>query len=239
MQIVKPGIQPSRPVNRTERVYAEIKNDIFEFRLLPGDRFSENDLSQRLRVSRTPVREALQRLQRDGYVDVLYRSGWQVKPFDFRYFEELYDVRITLEQAAVRRLAEETDPSPQLLELKKTWLVPEEERLTNGPKISELDERFHELLVEATGNREMSRVHQDLTERLRIIRRLDFTKEHRVDATYVEHAEILRAILQRRGSSAALLLKAHIAQSQSEVQKITLHMIHQARSQLNEGTAKY
>ena len=235
MQIVKPGPQSPRRENRADRIYAEIKSDIFDFRLLPGDRFSENDLSQRMGVSRTPVREALQRLQRDGYVDVLFRSGWQVKPFDFRYFEELYDVRIMVEQAAARRLAENLDTAPGLLDLKTIWLVPEAERLTDGPQVSELDERFHGQLVAATGNRELTRVHQDLTERLRIIRRLDFTKEHRIGATYNEHAAILRAIMQRRGESAAQLLKAHIAQSQSEVQKITLHMIHQARSQLNEG----
>lgn len=236
MQIVKPGAQPPRRENRAERIYAEIKRDIFDFRLLPGDRFSENELSQRMGASRTPVREALQRLQRDGYVDVLFRSGWQVRPFDFRYFEELYDVRITLEQSAVRRLAENLDTAPELDELKQTWLVAEGDRLS-GPQVSELDERFHSLLVAATGNREMARIHEDLTERLRIIRRLDFTKEHRIGATYNEHAAILRAIIQRRGDAAAQLLKAHIAQSRSEVQKITLHMIHQARSQINQGEA--
>lgn len=238
MQIVKPGHEPPKRENRAERVYARIKQDIFDFRLLPGDRVSENELSQQMGVSRTPVREALQRLQRDGYVDVLFRSGWQVKPFDFRYFEELYDVRITLEQAAARKLAEQLEPAQELAELKAIWLVPPEDRLTHGPQVSELDERFHSQLVAATGNREMARIHEDLTERLRIIRRLDFTKEHRISATYSEHAAILRAIMQRRGSDAAQLLKAHIAESKSEVQKITLHMIHEARQQLNEGQIK-
>lgn len=236
MQIVKPGAQPPKRESRADGIYAEIKRDIFDFRLLPGDRFSENELAQRMGVSRTPVREALQRLQRDGYVDVLFRSGWQVRPFDFRYFEELYDVRITLEQAAVRRLAENLEAAPELDELKRVWLVAEDDRLT-GPKVSELDERFHSLLVAATGNREMARIHEDLTERLRIIRRLDFTKQHRIGATYNEHAAILRAIIQRRGEAAAHLLKAHIAESKSEVQKITLHMIHEARRQINQGQA--
>ena len=95
-----------------DRVYEALKEDIFEFRLLPGDRFSEGDIGTRLNVSRTPVREALYRLQREGHVEVLFRSGWQVKPFDFRQVEELYDLRITLERAAVHKicgLAEEPE----------------------------------------------------------------------------------------------------------------------------------
>ncbi|MFY0663492.1 MAG: GntR family transcriptional regulator [Natronospirillum sp.] len=230
MQLVRPEADKPRRENVADRVYAELKNDIFDFRLLPGDRFSENELATRLNVSRTPIREALVRLQRDGYVDVLFRSGWQVKPFDFHYFEELYDVRIVLETAAVRRLCEQTGANPLFDELKAIWLVPEAERFTDGPTVSGLDERFHNQLVAATGNTEMTRIHEDLTERLRIIRRLDFTKTHRIDATYNEHAAILRAIVQRREDTAAHLLKTHIAVSKAEVQKITVHMLHQARA---------
>src|SRR5690554_4328902 len=90
-----------RVENLAERIYLKIKNDIFDFRLLPGDRFTETEVAGRMGVSRTPVREALFRLQRENYVDVLYRNGWQVRPFNFEYFEDLYDVRTVLECAAV------------------------------------------------------------------------------------------------------------------------------------------
>src|SRR5262245_1323314 len=111
----------------SERVYTEVKNDIFDFRLMPGQRFSENEVSARLGVSRTPVREALYRLGHEGYIEVMSKSGWTVRPFDFEYFENLYDVRAVLELAAIKRLCE-SDPMPPLTELKETWLVPAEER---------------------------------------------------------------------------------------------------------------
>ena len=63
----------------------------------------------------------------------------------------------------------------------------------------------------------------------RIIRRLDFTKQARIDATYEEHAKILKAIQRKRGDQAAMLLRAHIETSQAEVRKITLHQVHLAR----------
>lgn len=105
MQITN-GEHKARPEGLAERIYLQLKADIFEFRLLPGDRFSESDVAQRMAASRTPVRQALFRLEREGYVEVLFRSGWQVRPFDFAYFEELYDLRIVLEQEAVKRLCE-------------------------------------------------------------------------------------------------------------------------------------
>src|ERR1700741_1911537 len=92
--------------NRSEQIYAQIKQDMFEFRLLPGDRFTETEVAERMHASRTPVREALFRLQREGHVAVAFRSGWQVRPFDFKSFENLYDVRIILEVAAVSRLCQ-------------------------------------------------------------------------------------------------------------------------------------
>ena len=100
------GEPKPRPVNMADRVYAELKDQIFNFSLLPGDRFSENEVAERMDVSRTPVRDALYRLQQEGYVEVYFRSGWQVRPFDFAYFEDLYDLRIVLEEAAVRRLCD-------------------------------------------------------------------------------------------------------------------------------------
>ena len=91
------------------------------------------------------------------------------------------------------------------------------------------DEQFHATLVRAACNDEMARVHWDVTERIRIIRRLDFTRPDRIEATYAEHAKVLRAIIQRKADQARLLLKAHSEESKAEVRKITLHALQAAR----------
>ena len=232
MQLVSPAKRgKERPENLAERIYLQLKDDIFEFRLLPGDRFSEGEIAERMAASRTPVRQALYRLEREGYLEVYFRSGWQVKPFDFAHFEELYEVRIVLELEAVKRLCERPNEElPDALEqLRRTWMVQPEERLQDGREVSRLDERFHCQLVEAAGNREMARLHAEVSEKIRIIRRLDFTQGARVELTYEEHARILGAILSRRCEEAQLLLKTHIEVSKAEVRKITLHMLHSAR----------
>lgn len=216
--------------NRAEQVYATLKAEIHDFLLVPGDRFSEAELGARLGVSRTPVREALFRLRNEGFLHVEAKLGWFVRPIDFAKLEELYDLRVVLELASVQRLCSR-GASPQALEaLKEVWLVPSAERLSDARQVGANDESFHASLVQAAGNGEIARVHWDLTERIRIIRRLDFTRPDRIEATYNEHAKILRAIIQRKSDQAQLLLKAHIEQSKAEVRKITLHTLNEARA---------
>jgi DNA-binding GntR family transcriptional regulator len=222
-------------VNLSERVYADLKIRMQEFSLVPGDRFSEAEVGARLGVSRTPVREALFRLRNEGLLDVESKSGWFVRPIDFDRLEQLYDLRVVLESASVARLCGSDRPVPELEGLKAFWLVPVADRLQEGREVGAMDEVFHATLVRTAGNDEMARVHWDVTERIRIIRRLDFTRPDRIEATYIEHAKILRAIMQRRSEQAHLLLRTHIEQSKAEVRKITLATLQSVRPQHATG----
>ncbi|GAA3565697.1 MULTISPECIES: GntR family transcriptional regulator [Marinobacter] len=227
-----------RKESMADRVYEALKADIFEFRLIPGDRFSEGDIGGRLQASRTPVREALYRLQREGYVDVLFRSGWQVRPLDFQQVADLYDLRITLERAAVEKLCLLPEPPPTLRTLTAIWNPDHPSERAVGSTVRALDESFHCDLVAAAGNREMTRIHREITERLRIIRRLDFTRDDRIDATYEEHAEILDALRRGEASHAADLLASHIRSSQDAVKEITMERIREAAEyQRQQATA--
>ena len=212
-----------------ETAYGKLKAEIFDFALLPGDRFTETEIAQRLAMSRTPVREALYRLEREGYLTVHLRVGWSVRPFDFKQFEDFYDLRLILELASIARLCDMQEREG-LDALKATWLVPAGERLDDALKVAALDEAFHSTLVAAAGNPEVARCHREVTERIRIFRRLDFTQAHRIDKTYDEHAQILRAVIRRRAEEAARLLRSHVEASKAEVRKITLHRLYTART---------
>lgn len=221
----------ARPEALAERVYQALKEEIFAFRLMPGDRFSESEIAGRMAVSRTPVRQALFRLEREGFVEVWFRSGWQIRNFDFAWFESLYDLRTVLECEAVKRLCAlpAAQCSALLSGLTRFWC--QDERLTAGLTVSQHDEAFHMTLVAAAGNPEMARIHAELTEKIRIIRRLDFTSDDRITATYQEHEQILQAIFQQQTEEAQRILTDHIAVSKAEVRKITLHRLQQARLQ--------
>jgi DNA-binding GntR family transcriptional regulator len=197
-----PPAADAEPATLADQAYAQLKAMIFDFALMPGDRVSESELAQRIEVSRTPLRQALQRLEREGFLQVFPKLGWRVAPLDFDVFDELYDFRILIESHAVQVLAE-AEPRPGLQALTDTWLVPAEARRADAAEVGRLD--------------------------IRIIRRLDFTQPARIEATYDEHARVLRAIVRRRGDEARRLLRAHIEQSKLEVRHITLDMLYRLR----------
>jgi DNA-binding GntR family transcriptional regulator len=143
-------------------------------------------------------------------------------------------VRSVLECAAVDGLVHMPDVQQRLQALSGHWLVPAAQRLTDMRAVSALDERFHMDLVAASGNLEMARIHSDITDRIRIVRRLEFTRNYRIDVTYEEHGRILQALLARDGLQAKILLQKHIRVSRDEVKNITLHMLQNAKSALPE-----
>ena len=216
---------------RGQAVYEQIKEDIFDFRMAPGQRYSEQALADKLGVSRTPLRFALHALAREGYLDrVGGHAGWLVKPFDLAYYEDLYDFRTQIELIAVRCLCA-MDPAPDLREPCAFWRVPKRARVLDGRVVAREDEKLHGTLVALAGNREMARTHAELTERIRIIRRLDFIEPARIKAAYDEHDKILGALLARRAGDAEMLVKAHIGTSRAEIRHITLHKLSLAAQQ--------
>lgn len=220
------------PRSLADSAYGTLKRDILDFRLAPGDRFTETEIAERLRVSRTPVREALFRLEREGYLEVRQRNGWLVKPLDFDTLDHFYELRSVLEIAAVQALCapgQVPDPLRALQPLVDLWLVDSAHQSHDGEWLAGLDERFHTDLVAAAGNPEIARVHRAATERIRIVRRLDFTQAERITRTYAEHGAILQAILRRDAEQATALLRAHIGDSQAAVRKITLHRLYASR----------
>ena len=214
-----------------EHAYTEIKRKIFNFEMMPGDLISEGNLAKLVSVSRTPLRQALQQLQHGGFIRAIPKIGWQVATLDFDKFDELYDFRILIELNAVKCLCISEQDNLILNELQKIWLVPKSRRNMNTLEVGMLDEQFHTSLVKASGNEEMLKTHSEITERIKIVRRLDFTKNNRIHDTYDEHAQIIKAIMKRKTSEAQKLLKNHIEQSKIEVRKITVGMLQEAKKQ--------
>jgi len=211
-----------------EMVHQQIRNDIYDFHLLPGERYTEANLVERYKVSRTPLRLALHMLLREGFLNKGNgHAAWQIPPINLDYFQDLYELRVNLELIAIRKICTIETP-PDFSALKNFWFVSEADRSTDGQAVANADEFFHSTLVKASGNSEMSRVHTDITERIRIIRRLDFIEGARITAAYEEHANLLRALIKRKQELAELLLKAHIEVSCSEIRNLTLHRLSEA-----------
>lgn len=228
--VLAPAVEAEKST-LAQLAYERLKLDIFDFRMAPGERYSEQELATRLGVSRTPLRFALHILAREGFLQRIEgHTSWQVPPFELGYFEDLYDFRVQIEVIALRRLCA-MDPAPDLSELCQFWRVPRRQRVLDGAVVAREDEKLHTTLVALAGNREMARTHADLTERIRIIRRLDFIEPSRIEAAFDEHDKVLAAVLARRAGDAELLIKAHIDASCAEIRHISMHRLALATQQ--------
>lgn len=216
----------SGATNLANIIYQQIKDDIFSFQLKPGQRFTETDIAEKYQVSRTPIRQVLYRLEQEGYVNVHFRSGWEIKPLDFTFYQELFDLRMILEKEAVKRLCSMNHKqSIELKQLKEIWLVEPEAYNNNIQEVVRQSEDFHCALVRAAGNVQMSKIHHEISEKIRIVLNLGAMREFDIQHAYEDHSAILQCILNHDAEGAIHLAEHHVLHSIEDVKNITLQMI--------------
>jgi DNA-binding GntR family transcriptional regulator len=203
---VKPASKESHAVGR---VYEELKTLSITYGLKPGSRVNESTLARQLGVSRTPLREALNRLVVDGFLDFTPSQGFFRKNIDPAEIFDLYEMRQTLEVASLR-LAVRRATEQALDEIEEFLSVSVGYTSEEGTKpLVQLDEGFHERLILLTGNRQLLTCLQSVNDRIRFFRWIDMEEERR-RGTQSQHLEILRAIRKRDAEEAAAILGDHI-----------------------------
>lgn len=177
----------------TTQVFQELRERIIEGLYPPGTRLPERELSEDLQVSRIPIREALPRLEAEGYIVTMPRRGAIVRQLTLRDIEELFDLRITLEVFAARQAAlraQTTPPGPQLRELVARALEFTEQHSEH--EISSVNSAIHEEIVRLAGNDLLGSVMQTIMGRSRWLFRL--TTQRDQSEQYREHTELADAI---------------------------------------------
>lgn len=210
-------------------IYRQLKDLILSFVFYPGARVTENELADRFHVSRTPVREALQRLAAEGYVTILPKQGCFVRDIDIDEINQYYEVRIGLELRALD-LACLTMSDSQLNKLAAAWDPGQIPR--KPPPVAAMvarDEGFHLALAAGTGNAVLAGYLKDVNDHIHIVRRLDFTDATRIEQTYQEHHEVVQRLLARDIDGARQLLERHIRKSAEVAKAITLTQLAQQR----------
>lgn len=204
----------------SSRAYELLKKKIIGCELKPGQRLVERDLVEDLGISRTPIREALTKLEREGLIKTVPRKGCYVKEFSLEEMDELYEVRLALEAIAVR-LAVRNAAQAELAQIGKLWEnVPKE----MGPGDVDLalaaDEQFHEMLAAASRNMTLLQFLRSLNEKIRMIRRIDFSRPKRLLFTHDEHTAILKAAVMGDADEAERRMKAHITESRDFIRSL-------------------
>jgi DNA-binding GntR family transcriptional regulator len=197
------------PQSMVDRVHRELRSMAMTFRFLPGERLNEAILAKELGVSRTPLREALNRLATEGFLTFSANNGFFRKPLDVKEIFDLYEFRMYLELSAVK-LAVERATDEQLLEIEE--FAAESAHEVPGRTVDELvtlDEQFHEMLMKLTGNVQMLNSLRNINARVQFVRWLDMTE--RRSETQSQHKEIVAALRKRDRSESERLISDHIA----------------------------
>jgi len=195
----------------TQSVYESIKEGILNNRYRPGNKLTNQEIAESLGVSRTPVRESLERLFQEGYVTRIANRGYFVAEIDVHEVRELYQTREALELYSLGRVIETGAALPVMERLEafnaryRTLCVDtlSRERLV-------VDSEFHLLLAQCSGNGYLYRSLAAIFDRLILKRRIEGFHDVRGLKPYQDHVEIIQAIKNQDLAAATQLLRNHI-----------------------------
>lgn len=192
----------------TTVAYQAIKDEILSNRLRPGEPLPTERFIRELGLSRTPLREAMLRLEKEGLVEVRPRMGTFVSHLNLQEIQEMYQVRRELEGLAAR-LAAERAPPERIAEVEKELRRHPLKGEINYKALSEAGQGLHRLIVESCGNRVLARMIRSLQDHFMRFRSLSLDLPEKILASHREHLQILEAIKRGDGPLAERLVHEH------------------------------
>jgi DNA-binding GntR family transcriptional regulator len=192
----------------SERTYVRLRDMAMTFAFRPCERLNETALAAKLKVSRTPLREAMHRLAAEGLLVQTAGRGFSARPFDVKELSDLYEMRLALELTSVRLACERVTEGD--LEAMGAYLDQSVAAQSTAPvkDLLRYDEGFHERVAAASGNGELLRMMRALNRHIHFFRWIDM--EGRRDATQADHRAILRAIANRDAEAGIAIMRPHI-----------------------------
>jgi len=188
---------------------------VIRFQPHPGQRLTETDVAARFCVSRTPVREVLNRLAKEGLILVDNRGRFAVRSLDAKECFDLYELRLSLELTSIRLAGERASDAERasLLELARAAALEED---CTVERIVELDEHFHEQITVLSGNTQLLETIRSINARIRFVRLIDLEERPR-SRSLGDHVVVARALATRDVQEASDTLKEHITRKMPDI----------------------
>ena len=200
-----------------EKIYKTIKRRILNIELKPGEILSDRRLADELNVSRTPVRDALNLLQKENYVAQQPGRGFFVKEISLKDIEDMYHVREALEASALRLTA--VNHSQSDLDKIEKLLIKHEKIIQNyEPKGKFLEDAdFHKALAGISNNGHLMSILESIFERIQILKNIEPVKLERVRIAHGQHLQILNHLFNKEYQKAEKVLSKHILDSKDDI----------------------
>jgi DNA-binding GntR family transcriptional regulator len=190
--------------------YRKIKEGILELRYPPGQKLSETKLAADLNVGRSPVRSALARLERDGWVRVLPQSGTFVRSFSPEEVAAMSELRLLLESHAASVAATRVSPEDLALLREKFESLKAKGAARHFDEFLELDDLFHGLVYRLAANPFITEILVNLRDQIHWVRVVNASLPGRVEASLHEMDRVLDAMVRRDPAGAAEAMRLHI-----------------------------
>ena len=200
-------------------VFNTLRQAILKGELAPGERLMEIQLAERLGVSRTPIREAIRKLELEGLVLMIPRKGAEVAKISARSLRDVLEVRRALEELAIelacQRMSEEEIDNLQKAQDDFKNAIAEGDAM----KIAETDEHYHDVIYEGTQNAKLIQMLNNLREQMYRYR-LEYIKdEDKRKILILEHERVLKAVRSRKVAEAKEAMREHIDNQEITVAK--------------------
>jgi DNA-binding GntR family transcriptional regulator len=197
-------------------VYENLKRRIITNVLKPGDPLNEGVLSKELKISKTPVREALQQLEKKGLVENIPGKGAFVSRFSFQDIRELCEIRDILECEVIKRVASKEDLNlAEAKAIRDKFIASDTNDGRTGKSYFNAGDQIHSFIFAALGNRKLIREYQGLQEQIVRITVHFFgqNRQERAAESFKEHLEIIDAMIARDPVRAEKAIRIHIQNS--------------------------
>ncbi len=226
MESENPERQGIRRTTLTQQVVALLKRRILDGELVSGNRLWAADLAEELGTSIAPVKEALLVLQTEGFVTNIPRRGSIVRQFTVTEMEELYDLRELIETEALNISFKTGAIDDQLIVTltecnDRIGALRESGGFSDQAAAFELDRRFHDLLIGASGHAALAEWYTRLNEQVQIIRYSSWNIGPRGDKTYNEHAAIIDALSRNSVRAAKAATRTHLQSIRNDFRRVT------------------
>jgi DNA-binding GntR family transcriptional regulator len=224
----KPVARPPRGKARTGEgkskkavVYEALKQRIMRHDLAPGEPLNEGLLSRELAISKTPVREAIQQLEKEGFIQSIPGRGAFVSRIEVQDLREMFELREILECEAIKRAAVRLDPG-KLQAVRRAFELSETSSPRGTGGLFRSGDQIHAFIFEALGNARLLEIYRRLQEHIVRHRLHFFSKSHagRPEASYREHLEILDALAAGDPERCERAMRTHLRNSLEYVKSI-------------------
>jgi DNA-binding GntR family transcriptional regulator len=206
-----------------ELVFESLREAIIGGLLRPSERLMEIQLAEEMGVSRTPVREAIRKLELEGLVVMIPRKGAYVAGMSTKDIADVFEIRGALEGLAAELASERATDDD--LERMERYLVKISEEIDTGDlsKVVETDTDFHTLIYEASRNARLSQIINNLREQIQRFRTTSLSYPGRMKKALEEHRKIVEAISSRDGELARKLAQEHIEMAENTMMGMIQH----------------